>query len=143
MNSPGSNPGPAGTNHLVDPYAPSPKSRGPPMFRRIVLTLALAGGLLPFGPGLLAADKKDKKADKPTVAVFRLDAAITEEPRGDDSFSLGADRVLSLKDIVEKMDKAAGDANIKAIVLLADGGVMGTAQREELRQAMAKFRAAG
>jgi len=110
-----------------------------------MFVLALAGGLLPFGPGAFAADKKDKdkKADKPTVAVFRLDGAVTEEPKGDDTFSLGADRLLSLKDLIERLDKAAGDANVKAIVLLADGGTMGTAQREEFRQALAKFRAAG
>src|SRR3954451_11323136 len=114
------------------------------MFRRMFV-LALAGGLLPFGPGAFAADKKDKdkKADKPTVAVFRLDGAVTEEPKGDDTFSLGADRLLSLKDLIERLDKAAGDANVKAIVLLADGGTMGTAQREEFRQALAKIRAAG
>jgi protease-4 len=50
---------------------------------------------------------------------------------------------VSLKDLVERLDKAAGDANVKAVVLLADGGTMGIAQREEFRQAMAKFRAAG
>src|SRR4051812_35193828 len=115
------------------------------MFRRTCLTLALAvGSLLPFVPYAAAADKKDKdrKADKPTVAVFRLDGAVTEPPRSDD-FSFGGDRVVSLKDLVERMDKAAGDENVKAVVVLTEGAVIGTAQREELRKSMAKLRAAG
>jgi protease-4 len=114
------------------------------MFRRTVLMFALAGGLLPFAPALYAADKKDKdkKADKPTVVVLRLDGAVTEQPRSDD-FSLGGNRVVSLKDLLERMDKAAGDANIKAVVMLVDGATIGIAQREELRQGMAKLRAAG
>ena len=42
------------------------------MFRRsYVLFTLVAGGILPVAPAAVAADK-DKKADKPTVAVFRL-----------------------------------------------------------------------
>ncbi len=112
------------------------------MFRRTCLVLALAGGLLPLSPGLFAADKKDKTADKPTVAVFRLDGAVTEPPRSDD-FALGADRIVSLKELVERMNKAAGDENVKGVVVLVEGASIGTAQREEIRQAMAKLRASG
>src|SRR4051794_19994520 len=114
------------------------------MFRRTRLLLALAAGLLPFAPAAFAADKKDKdkKAEQPTVAVFRLTGAVTEQPKADD-FSFGDVGGESLKELVERMDKASHDANVKAVVLLADGATIGTAQREELRQAMAKLRAAG
>jgi protease-4 len=99
--------------------------------------------VLPFAPCATAADKdKDKKADKPVVAVFRLDGAVSEPPRADD-FGFGGDRAVSLKDLVERMNKAAKDDNVKAVVMLVDGATIGTAQREELRQAMSKIRKAG
>jgi len=114
------------------------------MFRRswLMYTLTL---LLPCAPGALAADKdkdKDKKSDKPVVAVFRLEGAVTEPPRADD-FGFAGDRMVSLKELVERMNKAAKDDNVKAVVILDDGATIGTAQREELRQAMSKIRKAG
>jgi protease-4 len=112
------------------------------MFRRTCLIFALAGVLLPFAPALYAADTKDKRATKPTVVVLRLDGAVTEVPQADD-FSFSGKSATSLKELVERIDKAAGDANVKAMVLLTDGAAIGVAQREELRQAMGKFRAAG
>jgi protease-4 len=99
--------------------------------------------LLPLSPLARAADKdKDKKADKPTVAVFRLEGAVTEPPRPDD-LGFAADRVVSLKELVERMDKAASDEKVKAVVLLIEGATIGTAQREELRQAVGRIRAHG
>lgn len=113
------------------------------MFRRSCFLFALvAGGLVPFAPRAIAAEKKDKKSDKPTVAVFRLEGAVTEPPRTED-FGLGGNRIVPLKELVERMDKAAGDENVKAIVLLAEGPTIGIAQREELRQAMGRLRHAG
>jgi protease-4 len=112
------------------------------MLRRSCLMFALAaGGLLPTAPAASAADK-DKKSDKPTVAVFRLDGTVSEEPKADD-LGFGGDKGVSLKDLVERLNKAAGDDSIKAIVMFAEGGTIGTAQREEIRQAMAKVRASG
>ncbi len=111
------------------------------MLRRSCFLFALvAGGLLPTVPAAVAADK-DKKSDKPTVAVFRLDG-LTEEPKADD-LGLRGDKSVSLKEIVERLNKAAADENVKAVVMLAEGGAIGTAQREEIRQAMAKVRSAG
>ena len=39
--------------------------------------------------------------------------------------------------------QAAEDDAVKAVVMMHEGGSIGPAQREELRQAMAKLRAAG
>ena len=38
------------------------------------------------------------------------------------------------------MDKAAGDENVKAVVFMVEGATIGTAQREEIRQAMARIK---
>src|SRR5882724_8604998 len=107
------------------------------MFRSSCFLFTLvAGGLLPATSAAIAADK-DKKTDKPTVAVFRLDGTVSEEPKSDD-LGFGGDKSVSLKELVERMNKAAGDENVKAVVMFAEGGTIGVAQREEIRQAMAK-----
>ena len=98
------------------------------MFRRSRFLFALvAGGLLPLAPAAVAADKNEKKTDKPTVAVFRLDGAVTESPRTQD-FGLGGNQVVPLKELVERMNKAAADENVKAVVILAEGPTIGVAQ---------------
>ena len=79
---------------------------------------------------------------KPTVAVFRLSGAVTEAP-ADESLALFSPPGTSLKDIVERMGKAAADPEVKAVVVLAESAQVGTAQVEELRQAMDGVRAAG
>jgi len=81
------------------------------------------------------------EAAKPVVAVFKLTQPLTETPgQQDDLFSPPG---VSLKEMVERMDKAAGDPSVKAVVVTVEGGGAGFAQIEELRQAMGRVRAAG
>jgi protease IV len=79
---------------------------------------------------------------KPRIAVFRLAGDVTELPP-DQTFSFGAIGGTSLRELLERLKKAAEDANVKAVVFLHEGGSVGTGQAEELRGAMAKVRAAG
>jgi protease-4 len=91
-----------------------------------------------------AEDKPDKKADTAvkTIVVFRLKSALQESP-AEDPFSLSAAKPVTLKDFVARMKKAEKDDAVKAVVLLHEGGNIGWAQLEEVRQAMASLRAAG
>jgi protease-4 len=88
--------------------------------------------------------KEEKKADAgpKTVVVFRLKTKLQESP-AEDPLSLSGAKPATLKDIVGKMKKAEKDDAVKAVVLLHEGGGIGAAQVEELRQAMASLRAAG
>jgi protease-4 len=99
-----------------------------------------------LAPALQAQDdtktKETMKTDKANVAVFKLDGKVSEQPAAE-SLSFGDAKATTLKELIERMNKAAADPQIKAIVFLADGSQIGTAQKEEVRQAMAKFRAAG
>jgi protease-4 len=112
------------------------------------LSLALAVALLTPLLALRADDPKpdkttEKKTDEKTktiVPVFRLKGSLAEAG-GDDGLLFGAN-TLTLKDLVERLKKAAEDKDVKAVVLLPEGGV-GSAQTEEVRQAIAKLRAAG
>jgi len=85
--------------------------------------------------------KKESKAGKAVVAVFRFASGVSESP-ADDTFSFGGPVPVSLKDLVARLKKAAKDPAVKAVALIADGGAAGAAQTEELRQALSQVRAA-
>ncbi len=124
--------------------------------------LVLLAGLL-VGPGATAQEKpkdtaakpaqaagstevKDaKKAPeqpKPKIAVFRLAGPVEETPR-EEIFNFGGETGISLETLVARMDKAAKDSAVKAVVILLDQTTVGSAQVEELRQAICRLRAAG
>lgn len=110
------------------------------MFRRLLLFTALASALA-VRPGL-ADEKKSEKKSPATLAVFQLNGSITETPSADD-FPFGGAGGVSLRELISRFDKASKDDNVKAVVILADDASAGAAQKEELRQAMARLRAAG
>src|SRR5262245_13411736 len=110
------------------------------MLRRVLLFAAFAPALV-VRPAY-ADDVKPEKKSAPIVAVFHLDGALTETPRSDD-FSFSGAISVSLKELVGRLDKAAKDPAVKAVVFLMDGASIGAAQKEEVRQAMARVRAAG
>jgi protease-4 len=87
-------------------------------------------------------DKKKADAGDATIAVFRLTGAVTEEP-ADETLFFASPAAVSLKDLVARMKKASEDDAVKAVVIMHEAGAIGAAQKEELRQAMAKLRAAG
>ncbi|HUY92217.1 MAG TPA: signal peptide peptidase SppA [Pirellulales bacterium] len=98
--------------------------------------------LAALGARAAAAEPKKSASTKPVAIVLKLHGSLTETPAGQ-SFSLSGEKSVSLKDIVERLKKAADDEAIKAVVMNADGAELGTPQVEELRQAMAQFRAKG
>lgn len=110
------------------------------MLRRVMWFAVLAPTLL-VRP-VLADDSKPAKKSPPTLAVFSLNGAVTETPTVDD-LPIGGGLGISLRELVHRMDKAGKDPAVKGVVLLLDGAAVGTAQKEELRQAMARFRATG
>ena len=119
--------------------------------RRLLLALGILTflPLLGFSADAVAADKKNDKQDekkakneKPRLAVFRLNSPVTELP-ADETFSFSPSSGITLKDLVRRMKKAADDPDIKAVVILPEGGTIGLAQTEEVRQAMQLFRKTG
>jgi protease-4 len=100
-------------------------------------------------PAAKPASSTEKKADskpvspvKPKVVVFRLTSDIKESP-AEESFSLNTTPATTLESLLTRIKKAAGDSDVKAVVLMHEGGTVGAAQAEELRAAMAMLRAAG
>ncbi|MGD0137454.1 MAG: signal peptide peptidase SppA [Tepidisphaeraceae bacterium] len=91
---------------------------------------------------LAYAEPTTKPAAKPVIAVFDLAGKMGETPV-DDSLAIFGPPPLSLRDVVMRIEKAANDPDVKAVMILADGSAFGLAQAEELRQAMQVARAAG
>ncbi len=74
--------------------------------------------------------------------MFRLEGALTEVP-GEEALPLFSPPGTSLKQLVERLAKAANDPAVKAVVILPEAAWVGTAQVEELRAAMAQVRKQG
>jgi protease-4 len=106
-----------------------------------MFVLAVFASAIVVRPALADDDKSEKKS-KPVAAVFALNGSVTETPTSDD-FPLATADSVSLRELINRLDKASKDPAVKCIVFLSDGATIGTAQKEELRQAMARVRAAG
>ena len=88
-----------------------------------------------------AADAKaEKRKPTATVALIRLSGAL---PDGVGQGGLLADVAPRLHRIIERLDKAAKDAKVKAVVLQIESPAVGRARADELRAAIARLRAAG
>jgi len=110
--------------------------------------LALGMAIVLALPGTQAAQaapaQGEKTGAKSTLAVFRLSGSVAESPGEDLSLSLfGGPKPATLQELVARLRKAAKDDAVKAVVILPEGGTPGSAQVEELRQAMKKVRDAG
>jgi protease-4 len=83
-----------------------------------------------------------KPPGKTVVAVFDLNGTMTEQPADDSPFAFG-DQGVWLRDVVTRMNRAANDPDVKAVLVLGDGASVGLAQAAEVNQAMQAVRAAG
>jgi protease-4 len=79
---------------------------------------------------------------KATVAVFTLKQSLNESPP-EEGLPIFEQPGTTLRQLTSRLKKAAEDPNVKAVVLLDEGGAFGFAQVEELRQAMKVVRDAG
>lgn len=91
-------------------------------------------------PSAVAAE--EKSPGKPAIAVFDLRGELTEQP-AEDQLPLFGPPGPWLRDTVTRLKKAADDSDVKAVVLLGDGGSYGFGQAEELRAAIKQARQAG
>jgi protease-4 len=114
------------------------------MVRRLMVCLSMVILALPSAAQVARAEPEKpakKPAPKPVLAVFRLSGPISETSE-DELFSFATEGV-ALKDLVSRIKKAGNDPAVKAVVLLGEGTEAGTAQTEEIRQAIAQVRAQG
>jgi len=81
-------------------------------------------------------------APAPKVAVFNLEGEVYERaPEFELTFDFQAPQTLAT--LIERIEKAAEDPAVPAVVLTFDDAWMGWAQMQELRGALENFRASG
>src|SRR5215207_269070 len=66
----------------------------------------------------------------PTVAIFELDGPLQESPTQD--LPIFGEQPTALKDLIKHLRASADDANVKAVVLIAENMHLGPAQTEEI-----------
>jgi len=129
---------------------------GPIVVPTLVLTLAFGLSAAFLSPAARAQDKPqekpqeaaaktdEKKAETPKarVVVFRLSGKLNETPR-EELFNLGDKTTAPLLTLVRRLDKAAADKEVKAVVILIDQVHPGKAQVGELRRALRRVVEAG
>ena len=88
----------------------------------------------------LKADR-DATAAKVQVGVFSLNTAFAEKPV---DFSLFGTPSPTLRELLERMEKAKDDASLKAVLLYVGSGTgLNLAQAQEVRDALGDLRRAG
>ncbi len=108
--------------------------------------LSLLPATAPADPAVAGAEPRKAVRDADvarkatTVAVIRLTGDI---PDGVGQGGLLADVAPHLHRIVERLDKAAEDNRVKAVVLAVESPEVGRARLDELRGAIARIRKAG
>lgn len=107
----------------------------------------LAGGLVPsmiWGQEKPAPAKTEKNVQvkPPVAAVFGIKGTLLETPIPDDPL-FGAAGLESLNSFITRLDKAAADESVKAVVVLLSSPELNYAQVEELRAAFDRIKAAG
>jgi protease-4 len=109
----------------------------------VTLAHALAALALVLSQAAAApAGKPPATKDAPVIAVFTLDGAISERP-ANEALPIFGPPPTSLRSLIERIDKAGKDPNVKALVLVSEGAGIGLGQTEEICQAIARVRAAG
>ncbi len=106
-------------------------------------TLLLVLGCLSLAPAM-AQDKPEKKveAKPPVAAVFGIKGTLLETPIPDDPL-FGAVGLESLHSFIARLDKAASDETVQAVVLMLSSPELNYSQVEEIREALDRVKAGG
>jgi protease-4 len=99
--------------------------------------------LMLWGAGAWGQEAGQTPPAPAVVAHFHLSGELVESPVGGPFSGLFEGQVLSLKDLVRRMDRARTDGAVKAVVLTFDRLQVGFGQLEEIRQAVARIKEAG
>lgn len=97
------------------------------------------------GPICLGAESAGAEATPAVVSVvahFHLSGTLTESPVVD-PFGLTVGQVMSLSGLVDRLEQAGHDDEVKAVVLTFDRMAFGFGQMEEMRAAIERVQEAG
>jgi protease-4 len=118
------------------------------MIRFLVRLFALIGFLgvaIVVGAFFWVGSLMDERPALPEAVVLRLDLdrPLAERAPDDPIAAVLLDREEGLRDVVDALDRAARDPRVKGMVARIGGDRFALAQAQELRAAVARFRASG
>lgn len=100
--------------------------------------------LVVFALSALTPEKKSAGLPHEMVLFLGLEDGFHERPRaGGLSEVFAGKQEPSLQDLIDGLDKAAGDKRVKGLVARMNGGDFDLARSHEMRSALKRFRAAG
>ena len=118
------------------------------MFVRAYLSASVLILAAALGPGAAGYDPDSGKMGmttstlNPTVVHLHLAGTMSEVPV-DDPFGFRGAIGPSLLDVIDTLNSAAEDADVRAVALTFDGLEIGAGQSDELRAGLEKLKAAG
>ena len=91
----------------------------------------------------IVATPGEERLGEANLLSLDLTKPLAEGPPGDGVERLVIGEQMTLRDAVEGLLRAADDARVKGVIARVGDGTLGTAQMQELRDALVRFRATG
>lgn len=122
------------------------------LFALILVTLVVAGLASPVAAlvvlavaaiAFLAWRMTAKRVKRGSVLEIDLDKGVVEKPPASPVERVLFRGAVVLRDVIDALDRAAGDARIEGVVARVGNGGLGLAQAQEIRDAVHRFREAG
>ena len=112
--------------------------------RAVIITLLALALIAVIGIVVLLAVSAGKgNVPERTILEVNLEAEVIEYAPADPFAQLTMKDKTKLRDVVEALDRAAGDDRVVGLIATVGEGNMGLAQLQEVRDAVERFRASG
>lgn len=108
----------------------------------LVLVIAVLGIVL-VGAGVLVSGAGKPSVPKRAILEVDLERGIPEMAPDDPFAVFGGERPLTLRDVVDALEKAGDDPNVVGLVARLGAAPIGVAEIQEIRDAVAAFRGKG
>jgi protease-4 len=108
----------------------------------LVLVIAVFGAVL-VGAGVLVSGSGKPSVPKRAILEVDLERGIPEMAPDDPFAVFGGERPMTLRDVVDALEKAGDDPNVVGLVARLGAAPIGVAEIQEIRDAVTAFRAKG
>lgn len=106
----------------------------------LVLVIAVFGGVL-VGAGILVSGMGKPSVPKRAILELDLERGIPETQPDNPFAAFGGERALTLRDVVDALEKAGDDRHVVGLVARLGAAPIGVAEIQEIRDAVKSFRA--
>ena len=105
----------------------------------VLVIVVLGAGLV--GAGVLLSGKAKPSVPKRAILELDLERAVPETPPDNPFAAFGGEKVLTLRDVVDALEKAGDDRHVVGLVARLGAAPLGVAEIQEIRDAVKAFRA--